>query len=150
MEAASRQKTVTSTEEFNSSVNVITAAAWSSGPAHSRKSSWWIQGQEHNDAMKFGDTGGSYPGWPTKSHSYMMVLLGHQKDLFLQVLAQVDKLEQDIQMLLLGVVIDQHLMPLTINTNNEYNGSSWTAGGDLNDAIREYAYATGAGPQLQV
>ena len=136
----------TNTEEFNKSINIITAAAWSSGGAAPDGRAGGSMAGNKNDAMKWGgDTGGSYPGWPTTSHSYDGSSWTADGTIPTGVSAGGQAGAGHTDATTWGGYRPAPNAP-TINKTYEYNGSSWTAGGDLNDN-REYAYATGAGPQ---
>ena len=136
----------TNTEEFNKSINIITAAAWSSGGAAPDGRAGGSMAGNKDDAMKWGgDTGSSYPGWPTTSHSYNGSSWTADGTIPTGVSAGGQAGAGHTDATTWGGYRPAPNAP-TINKTYEYNGSSWTAGGDLNDN-REYAYATGAGPQ---
>jgi len=134
------------TEEFTQSVNIITAAAWSSGGAAPDALAGGSMAGNKDDAMKWGgDTGSSYPGWPTTSHSYNGSSWTADGTIPTGVSAGGQAGAGHTDATTWGGYRPAPNAP-TVNKTYEYNGSSWTAGGDLNDT-REYAYATGAGPQ---
>lgn len=136
----------TATEEYNSSLNVIVNAAWASGGAAPRGHAGQSMAGNHTDAMMWGgDTGGGYPGWTTTSHSYNGSSWSSEGSIPTGVSAGGQAGAGHTDAITWGGYKPAP-NAATINKTYEYNGSSWTAGGDLNDN-REYAYATGAGPQ---
>ena len=134
------------TEEYNSNINVIVNAAWASGGAAPRGHAGQSMAGNHTDAMMWGgDTGGGYPGWTTTSHSYNGSSWSSEGSIPTGVSAGGQAGAGHTDAITWGGYKPSP-NAATINKTYEYNGSSWTAGGDLNDN-REYAYATGAGPQ---
>ena len=142
----SMSPTSAATAEWNVTVNTITAAAWSSGGAAPDALAGGSMAGNKDDAMKWGgDTGSSYPGWPTTSHSYDGSSWTADGTIPTGVSAGGQAGAGHTDATTWGGYRPAPNAP-TVNKTYEYNGSSWTAGGDLNDN-REYAYATGAGPQ---
>jgi|9_EtaG_2_1085328.scaffolds.fasta_scaffold02405_6 hypothetical protein len=136
---------------YNSSLGelkgyVLGTAAWSAGGAAPDALASSMMAGNKDDAMKWGgDTGSSYPGWPTTSSSYNGTSWTSDGTIPTAVAASGQGGAGHTDATMWGGYRPSP-NAATINKTNEFNGSSWTAGGDLNDN-REYAYATGAGPQ---
>ena len=124
----------------------FSTSSWSSGGAAPRGHASGMMAGSHTDAMMWGgDTGGGYPGWTTTSHSYNGSSWSAEGSIPNAVAASGQAGANHTTAIMWGGYKPAP-NAATINKTNEYNGSAWTAGGDLNDN-REYAYATGAGPQ---
>ena len=129
------------TEEFNRSINTITAAAWSSGgAAPGGLGGSALSGTKESAQQWGGDNGGGTPTWPTTSYSYNgstwtsagSIPSGHNS------MGRGGSVST-------AVLSMGHSQTSGATETWEGDGSSWSSGNALNTG-RAF-YGTGCGPQ---